>query len=52
VAGVLHDLITMKRIHAVYLWAGPIIVIGQAALLTVLSLRPAPFFQLALAITR
>ena len=49
---VLHDLFTVKRVHTVYRWATPIIVIGQVALLAVLSLRPAPFFQLAVAITR
>ena len=49
---VLHDLFTLKRIHPVHLWAGPIIVIGQVALLALLSLRPAPLFELALAITR
>jgi len=52
VTGMAHDLLTLNRIHLVYRWAAPAIVIGQAALLAVLSLSPAPFLDMALAITR
>jgi hypothetical protein len=51
-AAIFHDLATLQRVHAVYRWAAPIAFAGQFALLTVLSLRPAPFFDLALALTR
>lgn len=47
-----HDLITTRKIHKVYRWGVGVAVVGQFALLTVMSLRPAPFFNLALAITR
>lgn len=49
---VLHDLLTIKRVHPVYRWASPIIAAGQLGLLLILSLCPTPFFDLALALTR
>jgi hypothetical protein len=50
-AAIFHDLITAKRIHAVYRWGTAAAFVGQVALLSLLSLRPAPFLDLALAIT-
>lgn len=50
-AAILHDFLSAGRIHAVYRWGASAAIVGQLALLTVLSLRPAPFFDLALAIT-
>lgn len=50
-AGIAYDFFTANRIHAVYRWGGAVALAGQLALLTVLSLRPAPFFDLAVAIT-
>lgn len=52
VAGLLHDLITLKHVHAVYRRAVPIILTGQAALLVALSLHPAPLIAFGLALTR
>ena len=51
-AAIFHDLATLKRIHPVYGWGAAIAFAGQLALLSVLSLRPAPFFDLAFALTR
>jgi hypothetical protein len=49
---VLNDLFTVKRIHTVYRWAAPIIVIAQLALLAAVSLHPAALVELGLAMTR
>lgn len=52
VIAIIHDLVTTRRIHAAYRWGTAIAIVGQVALLAVMSLRPAPFFNLAVAIAR
>jgi hypothetical protein len=49
---VLHDLVTTRRLHAVYRWGLAIGVAGQTILLLILSKQPAPFVEFARFVTR
>ncbi len=51
-AAILHDLITLRRVHAVYRWGLGIGAAGQVALLLVLSRQPAPFVAFAHFVTQ
>lgn len=49
---ILHDLVTLRRVHAVYRWGLGIGVAGQAALLLIMAKQPAPFVEFARFVTR
>ena len=51
-AAILHDLVTLRRVHAVYRWGVGIGAAGQFALLLVMSTRPEPFAAFAHFVTQ
>jgi len=51
-AAILHDLVTTRRLHAVYRWGLAIGLAGQTILLLILSKQPALFVAFAKFVTR
>lgn len=51
-AAVLHDLLTIRRVHAAYRWGLGIGVAGQTALLLVMAKQPEPFIAFARYVTQ
>lgn len=51
-AAILHDLVTLGRVHPVYRWGLAIGVAGQSALLLIMSKQPAPFVEFARFVTQ
>jgi hypothetical protein len=51
-AAILHDIVTLRRVHQVYRWGLGIGAAGQLALLLVLSKQPQPFVAFARLITQ
>jgi len=49
---ILHDLVTTRRLHAVYRWGLAIGLAGQTILLLILSKQPGPFVEFAKFVTR
>jgi hypothetical protein len=51
-AAILHDLVTIRRVHAVYRWGLGIGVAGQTVLLVIMAHQPAPFVEFAKFVTQ
>jgi hypothetical protein len=51
-AAILHDLVTLGRVHAVYRWGLAIGLAGQWELLLIMSKQPAPFIEFAHFVTQ
>lgn len=51
-AGVCNDLVTQRTVHKVYVWALPLVLIGQGILLYIMGAEPAPAVAFARFVTQ